>query len=84
MKKKYFGVTVILLTLCLCFASLPGLAVKADSRTEDLKDKAKKKEEENKELEKKVSGMEKEIEAMDQKIEKASDKADKLEKKLKI
>lgn len=50
MKKKYFGVTVFLLTLCLCFASLPGLAVKADSRTEDLKDKAKKKEEENKEL----------------------------------
>ena len=46
MKKKYFGVTVFLLTLCLCFASLPGLAVKADSRTEDLKDKAKKKEEE--------------------------------------
>ena len=43
MKKKYFGVTVFLLTLCLCFASLPGLAVKADSRTEVLKDKAKKK-----------------------------------------
>lgn len=82
MKKKYFCVTAFLLALCLCFASLPGLAVKADSRTEDLKDKAEKKEEENKELEKKVSGMEKEIEAMDQKIEKASNKADKLEKKL--
>lgn len=82
MKRKYFGVIAFFLAVCLCFGSMPGLAVKADSKTEDLKNKAKKKEEENKELEKKVSGMEKEIEAMDQKIEKASDKADKLEKKL--
>lgn len=82
MKRKYFGVIAFFLAVCLCFGSMPELAVKADSKTEDLKNKAKKKEEENKELEKKVSGMEKEIEAMDQKIEKASDKADKLEKKL--
>ena len=82
MKRKYFGVIAFFLAVCLCFGSMPGLAVKADSKTEDLKNKAKKKEEENKELEKKVSGMEKEIEAMDQQIEKASDKSDKLKKKL--
>lgn len=82
MKRKYCTALAFLLALCLCFTVLPGQAVKAKSRTEDLKDKSKKKEEENKELEKKVSGMEKEIEAMDQKIEKASSKAEKLEQKL--